>query len=78
MKTVSCPVCGVNSEIPDEARAYKCSNCDSFIQNVDGRPRAQKRESANNSPLAKILVLALGTILILAMFGVFGDCTARL
>lgn len=73
MKSVTCPTCNVVSSVPEEARAFRCSNCGALVEHVDRRPRIQRRESANNSPLAKILVLALGAMLLLWMFGAFGD-----
>jgi hypothetical protein len=71
MKSVVCPKCAVASSVPDEAKAYTCSNCGTFVEGLEtGRPRA--REGANNSPAVKALVLILGAVILLALL--FGPC----
>jgi ribosomal protein L34E len=71
VKAVTCPKCQVVSSVPDEAGAYRCSNCGSFIEGLDrGRPRV--REGANNSPAVKALVLALGAAILIALL--VGPC----
>jgi DNA-directed RNA polymerase subunit RPC12/RpoP len=70
VKSITCPRCSVVSSIPDEAKAYKCSNCGALVENVDGHPRAH--ESANNSPAVKALVLILGGAILFALL--FAPC----
>ena len=69
MKVVICPQCSVHSEVPDEAKAFRCRNCDAFVENIDSRAKVRKQESANNSALAKVFVIGIGVVLLMWVFG---------
>ena len=59
------PACNVTNTIPNEATAFDCTNCHAFVRIKGKRLEADVRESANNSPLAKMLVLLIGAIFLI-------------
>ena len=54
---VVCRVCGVDSEIPDEARAYRCPNCGTLLKvRTSGKTRR---------PFAPMKIILPGLVLLL-------------
>jgi hypothetical protein len=67
VKSVTCPNCRVVSQIPDEAWAYKCSNC--------GREVKLRYSGAEKVQIAGKVISQIGTlIMLLVALAIFGAC----
>jgi hypothetical protein len=57
VKDVTCPTCGVTSQVPNEARAYRCGNCWALVEGLlTGHPRVRNPVTSTLWTVATVIV----------------------
>jgi LSD1 subclass zinc finger protein len=63
-KLVVCPTCSVAAQIPDEATAFRCANCQTFVQVVTPE-QAKRRAEWSGTAIGIVILIVVAAFLYL-------------